>query len=145
MTPKDVGYCRTSLIFWCSLFGFIFYFSYYYFVSVFCRVFPLKLLFIGIVTFVNLGKTIPDFPNKNKEINIKFMWKTFREKTTRDGGTKWFLILKRWIIREKLQMVCSYVRDINVVMNKHYNLQRHSNRNFTTSTRSDKTKYRWKF
>ena len=29
----------------------------------FCRVFPLKLLFIGIVTFVNLGKTIPDFPN----------------------------------------------------------------------------------
>ena len=63
MTLEDVGYCRTSLIFWCSLFGFIFYFSCYYFVSVFCRVFPLKLLFIGIVTFVNLGKTIPDFPN----------------------------------------------------------------------------------
>ena len=68
MTPEDVGYCRTSLIFWCSLFGFIFYFSCYYFVSVFCRVFPLKLLFIGIVTFVNLGKTIPDFPNSGTRI-----------------------------------------------------------------------------
>ena len=49
--------------FWCSLFVIIFCFSCHYFVSVFCRVFPLKLLFIGIVTFVNLGKTISDFPN----------------------------------------------------------------------------------
>ena len=64
MTPEDVGYYRTSLIFWCSLFGFIFYFSCYYFVSVFCRIFPLKLLFIGIVIFVNLRKTIPDFLNR---------------------------------------------------------------------------------
>ena len=54
MTPEDVGYCRTSLTS-----GVL----YLLFVSVFCRVFPLKLLFIGIVTFVNLGKTIPDFPN----------------------------------------------------------------------------------
>ena len=69
---KDVGYCRTSLIFWCSLFGFIFYFSCYYFVSVFCRVFPLKLLFIGIVTFVNLGKIIPNFPNTYIKHNFLF-------------------------------------------------------------------------
>ena len=52
--------------FWCSLFGIIFCFNYHYFVSEFCRVFPLKVTIHGwstIVTFVNLGKINPDFPN----------------------------------------------------------------------------------
>ena len=42
--PDDVGYCRTSLIFLCSLFAFIFCFSCHYFVSEFCRVFPLSTI-----------------------------------------------------------------------------------------------------
>ena len=32
LTPDDVGYCRTSLNFWCSLFVIIFYFNCHYFV-----------------------------------------------------------------------------------------------------------------
>ena len=39
---------------------------------------------------------------------------------------------KEMDLREKLQMVRSYGRDVNVVMKKHNNLQRHSNRNIIT-------------
>ena len=62
MTPEDVGYCRTSLI---SGVPYLFLFStlvVIIFVSVFCRVFPLSTIHMN-STFVNLGKTSPDFPN----------------------------------------------------------------------------------
>ena len=65
MTPEDVGYCQTSLNFWYFLFVIILFIC-HYFVSVFCRIFPLRILFILIVTFVNLEKINPDFPNTKR-------------------------------------------------------------------------------
>ena len=40
------GFGASQLNFWCSLFVIIFYFSCHYFVSMFCRVFSLRVLFI---------------------------------------------------------------------------------------------------
>ena len=63
MTPEDVGYCRTSLtsgVLYLLLFSVLAIIILY---QCFAGYFRCELLFIGIVTFVNLGKTNPDFPN----------------------------------------------------------------------------------
>ena len=63
MTPEDVGYCRTSLtsgVLYLLLFSVLAVIILY---QCFSGYFRCELLFIGIVTFVNLGKTNPDFPN----------------------------------------------------------------------------------
>ena len=63
MTPEDVGYCRTSLtsgVLYLLLFSVLAVIILY---QCFVGYFRCELLFIGIVTFVNLGKTNLDFPN----------------------------------------------------------------------------------
>ena len=61
---EDVSYCRTSLNFWCSLFVIIFCFSCHYFVfSVLSSISAESTIHMN-RTFVNLGKTYPDFPNR---------------------------------------------------------------------------------
>ena len=73
MTPEDVGYCRTSLTFgvlYLLLFSVLAVIILY---QCFAGYFRCELLFIGIVTFVNLGKTNPDFPNNGNHVNLDCM------------------------------------------------------------------------
>ena len=44
MTPEDVGYCRTSLNFWCFYLVLFSALAVIIFVSVFYRVFPLSII-----------------------------------------------------------------------------------------------------